>query len=178
MQLNNTRGFYHHVRVVYNGVDIVCCLDERKASMSEGNDTCVHAYAFNEKKNLYWYFVEVNAMFYHVQNSNGHKSHMSKVCTEFNWNEIGIFQKVWDSRWSYAFKKRKGLLMLNMTNPSKYFQQLHKNVWLITVIYELPSRGITAPKNCSSSWKWFSCRVSRSFCNTSWGTCVQKQPLF
>lgn len=37
----------------------------------------------------------------------------------------------------------------------------------------LPNRGITAPRNCSSSWKWFSCKVSNSFCNTSWGTCNQ-----
>lgn len=59
----NTAGHYHHVRVIYDGVDIVCCLDQRKASMSEGNDTRVHADAFNDKPNRYWYFSDVNAMF-------------------------------------------------------------------------------------------------------------------
>lgn len=42
----STAGLYHHVGVIYDGVDIVCCLDQRKASMSEGDDTRVHAYAF------------------------------------------------------------------------------------------------------------------------------------
>lgn len=50
--MENATGLYHHVGVVYNGVDIVCCLNQRKASMSEGNDTRVHAYAFNDKTNL------------------------------------------------------------------------------------------------------------------------------
>lgn len=49
----NTAGLYHHVRVIYDGVDIVCCLDQRKASMSEGNDTRVHADAFDDKSNQY-----------------------------------------------------------------------------------------------------------------------------
>lgn len=50
--MENITRIYHHVGVIYNGVDIVRCLDQRKASMSEGDDTCVHAYAFNDKTNL------------------------------------------------------------------------------------------------------------------------------
>lgn len=40
------RGPYHHVRVIHNGIDVVCCLDKRKATMPEGDHTRVHANAF------------------------------------------------------------------------------------------------------------------------------------
>lgn len=37
---------YHHVWVINNGVDVICSLDQRKASVSERDHTGVHAYAF------------------------------------------------------------------------------------------------------------------------------------
>lgn len=79
----NTAGLYHHVGVIYDGVDIVCCLDQRKASMSEGNDTRVHAYAFNDKSNQYWYFGEVNALFIIYREVMGKKSSQWSVKCAF-----------------------------------------------------------------------------------------------